>query len=419
MAAQSTDIPVPQVGVAGYFVDIGIKHPEWPHGFILGVECDGATYHSSRSARDRDRLREEVLGRLGWKLHRIWSTDWFTDPGKEALRLRSSILARLAELKNTVGVAFAESASVPERATPEEAWRTKEAVSDELQPEELTSSSEEESVAIGVGDRVRVRYLTGSGNTLEVALSNTKNDPQNGIVHVSEPLGTALIGAEQGDEIEVLVGSYVRRALIERVTKSDGSIPFRRPADAPPVSPSQGELYPPSTDTGKPKTVDDLDPDQFYESGYRKVIHAYGVQIIDRRGPVTFRHLCDLIARAHGFQRTGSQIKRQVWATLSKSRKSSKSPNGETVFWPKGSDPRPSVAFRGLDVDGYVRVWSDVPYPEKLGLAIAVLRGRRVTDPTAAIAANIGLTRLRQTTRDELETLVSAARKSIASSSNL
>ncbi len=67
--------PVPQVGAAGYFIDIGVKHPEWPYGYILAVECDGASYHSCRSARDRDRLRQEVLERLGWKFHRIWSTD--------------------------------------------------------------------------------------------------------------------------------------------------------------------------------------------------------------------------------------------------------------------------------------------------------------------------------------------------------
>ncbi len=53
--------PVPQVGVAGYFIDIGVHHPNWPHGFVLGVECDGASYHSAKSARDRDRLRQEVL----------------------------------------------------------------------------------------------------------------------------------------------------------------------------------------------------------------------------------------------------------------------------------------------------------------------------------------------------------------------
>ena len=89
---------VPQVGVKGYSIDIGVKHPAWPHGFIMGVECDGATYHSSKSARDRDRLRQEVLEGLGWYLYRIWSTDWFENPVRETKKLRDAIENRLSEL---------------------------------------------------------------------------------------------------------------------------------------------------------------------------------------------------------------------------------------------------------------------------------------------------------------------------------
>jgi hypothetical protein len=70
-------VPTPQVGVASYRIDIGVSVPGRPGEYILGVECDGATYHNSRSARDRDRLREEVLISRGWKIYRIWSTDWF------------------------------------------------------------------------------------------------------------------------------------------------------------------------------------------------------------------------------------------------------------------------------------------------------------------------------------------------------
>jgi len=83
-----------QVGVSGYFIDIGVYHPNRPGEFILGVECDGATYHSSKSARDRDRLREEVLVRRGWNIHRIWSTDWFKCRPDEIERLKN----RLCEL---------------------------------------------------------------------------------------------------------------------------------------------------------------------------------------------------------------------------------------------------------------------------------------------------------------------------------
>ena len=90
---------IPQVGVKGFSIDIGVKHPDWPHGYIMGVECDGATYHSSRSARDRDRLRQEVLEGLGWYLYRIWSTDWFEDPHRETKKLEEAILKRLDKLR--------------------------------------------------------------------------------------------------------------------------------------------------------------------------------------------------------------------------------------------------------------------------------------------------------------------------------
>jgi len=81
----------PQVGVSGFFIDLGIKHKSYPDGYILGVECDGRTYHSSRSARDRDILRQNVLEDQGWKIYRIWSTDWFKDPQKELRKLDQHI----------------------------------------------------------------------------------------------------------------------------------------------------------------------------------------------------------------------------------------------------------------------------------------------------------------------------------------
>ncbi|MBW4500106.1 MAG: hypothetical protein KME57_11235 [Scytonema hyalinum WJT4-NPBG1] len=66
-----------QVGCSGYRIDLAVVNNNRPGEFLLGIECDGASYHSSPTARDRDRLRQQVLERLGWKIHRIWSTDWF------------------------------------------------------------------------------------------------------------------------------------------------------------------------------------------------------------------------------------------------------------------------------------------------------------------------------------------------------
>jgi very-short-patch-repair endonuclease/DNA polymerase III delta prime subunit len=66
-----------QVGASGYRIDLAIRDPRDPTRYVLGVECDGATYHGAKTARDRDLLREHVLKGLGWRLYRIWSTDWF------------------------------------------------------------------------------------------------------------------------------------------------------------------------------------------------------------------------------------------------------------------------------------------------------------------------------------------------------
>jgi very-short-patch-repair endonuclease len=86
----------PQVGVSGFRIDLGVLDPRQPGRFILGIECDGAIYHSARCARDRDRLRQEVLERQGWRLYRIWSTDWFSNPEREAKRLIEAIEAACA-----------------------------------------------------------------------------------------------------------------------------------------------------------------------------------------------------------------------------------------------------------------------------------------------------------------------------------
>ncbi len=80
-----------EVGVAGFFIDLAVIDPRKPDRYLLGVECDGAAYHSARWARDRDRLRQEVLTGHGWRLHRIWSTEWFHSPEEQARRLLAAI----------------------------------------------------------------------------------------------------------------------------------------------------------------------------------------------------------------------------------------------------------------------------------------------------------------------------------------
>lgn len=94
----------PQVGSAGFRIDIGVRHPDQPGTYLLAIECDGATYHSALWARERDRLRQDVLEHLGWRFHRIWSTDWFYDRRTQIQRLRAALEA--ARLASGVSVAL-------------------------------------------------------------------------------------------------------------------------------------------------------------------------------------------------------------------------------------------------------------------------------------------------------------------------
>ena len=80
-----------QIGCSGYRIDLGIVDTEFPGKYILGIECDGANYHSAKTARDRDKLRDAILRELGWNLHRIWSTDWWENPDAELEKVKLAI----------------------------------------------------------------------------------------------------------------------------------------------------------------------------------------------------------------------------------------------------------------------------------------------------------------------------------------
>ncbi|WAL54079.1 DUF3320 domain-containing protein [Klebsiella variicola subsp. tropica] len=88
----------PQVGIAGFFIDLAVADPDMPGRYLIGIECDGRAYHSSRSARERDRLRQAVLEDHGWIIHRIWSTDWFHRPDEQLKRTLQAIESAKKEL---------------------------------------------------------------------------------------------------------------------------------------------------------------------------------------------------------------------------------------------------------------------------------------------------------------------------------
>ncbi len=133
---------VPQVGVAGYFIDLSVVSEKNEHDFVLAIECDGATYHSSKSARDRDRLKQEVLEKLGWTVYRIWSVDWYKNREHEISKLIAAIAEAQANYQGSV-----ESESIHQEITINESDEVDKDIAVEIHKEEEGHTHTETTIA--------------------------------------------------------------------------------------------------------------------------------------------------------------------------------------------------------------------------------------------------------------------------------
>ena len=224
----------PQVGVAGYFIDLGVRHPTRRGEFLAGVECDGVTYHSSLSARDRDRIRQEVLESLGWRgrIIRVWSTDWFADPVAQTDRIARFLRERLRDDEASVP-AYAEEdfetevleAAISEpRPTPESIaaialqQQPATATIDDQAPTDHASTTAD--IFIELGDRVTFETDTDPPERHTIQIVDSGSNPKLGLLNDQTPVAQALMGLCEGDATELRVRGYpVRTMRIMRVER--------------------------------------------------------------------------------------------------------------------------------------------------------------------------------------------------------
>nr|WP_294866569.1 DUF4011 domain-containing protein [uncultured Pseudogulbenkiania sp.] len=210
----------PQLGVAGFRLDVAVKHPQYPSAYLAAVECDGATYHSSVSVRDRDRIRQEILESLGWKgrIWRIWSTDWFRSPLVEAQKLYSFLeslkgcpipeefIVVAQEASEEQGNDFEnEAAGLPEFDEQEAAIELLDEDGDDLE--------------IEVGDFVTYALAGNSSEPMTVQITNARSDFENGLVASHTPLAQALLGAVVGDSVVLRVLGQPAKTYIIKAIK--------------------------------------------------------------------------------------------------------------------------------------------------------------------------------------------------------
>jgi very-short-patch-repair endonuclease len=213
---------VPQLGVAGFFIDMAVRNPERPGEYLAAIECDGATYHSGVSVRDRDRIRQQILESLGWKgkIWRIWSTDWFRDPRREIERLMAFLEARRVQAER-------EPRPVELEETEEARESAFDAVlapalgalgaSDLAEPDVTLAAesavSEDEELYVEVGDSVTYVDLAKPEARIMVQIVDRPTDPNAGLVNEGAPLAKVLLGAAEGDEVELSVPARPTQVL--------------------------------------------------------------------------------------------------------------------------------------------------------------------------------------------------------------
>ncbi len=205
----------PQLGVAGFFIDIAVRNPDRREEFLTGIECDGATYHSGFSVRDRDRIRQEILESLGWKgrIWRIWSADWFYNPRQETEKLLAFLEGRRQLSKQEKDPDYDKEESLQEAAQEEPA---PEAHLEEELCEAIASSAAED-LFVEVGDRVIYCLADKPEEKHVVVISAKRSVPGSGIINEKTHVAQALLGLSPREENDLEI-PYQRKRVI-RVLK--------------------------------------------------------------------------------------------------------------------------------------------------------------------------------------------------------
>jgi transcription elongation GreA/GreB family factor/very-short-patch-repair endonuclease len=206
----------PQLGVAGYFIDMVVKHPVRAGEYIAAIECDGASYHSGAAVRDRDRIRQEILESLGWKgkIWRIWSTDWFRNPHREIQKLLAFLDERIKECD-------LEPTPLKDELVQEDEERvlTAAALDNTISQMVLSLSDDDEGVFVKVGDHVTYVDMADPETKLQIQIVDGLDHLDQGIVNAARPLAQTILDAEEGDEVELNIPGRPSRML--KIVKVD------------------------------------------------------------------------------------------------------------------------------------------------------------------------------------------------------
>ncbi|MGC9327653.1 MAG: DUF3320 domain-containing protein, partial [Candidatus Hinthialibacter sp.] len=338
----------PQVGVSAYRIDLGVVHPDEPGVYLAGIECDGAMYHSSAYARERDKIRQFVLEKLGWTLFRVWSTDWWTNRAGSLEKLHQSLLSHLEDDRRKREKAAQSQTAAKEAAEQE----TLTNVTDQMdETGELLTSNPESSG--------KETEKNNNEHQVEAPPSDDDIQPSTPPIRVSGKIPTpAQPPEEKGEKV-----NFIREYSIARFNKE--------------------QFHP--------------EPDQFYSDEYASRLTDMINLVIDIEGPIHEDVLARRIARHHGFKRAGRQIRDIIIRLASQNHKTTEENTG-LFFWSNNPNKERLIPSRYKNRDNEMRKIDYICKEEILAINFLLsLNG----DPVE-FSRRIGISRLSQNARQRL-----------------
>lgn len=310
---------VPQIGVSRFRIDLGIVHPDKPGDYLVGIECDGATYHSAATARDRDKVRSAILQGLGWKLLRLWSTEWWVDKEGALERLDIAINGLLAESR-----AAEKAIAVMEEQAQLPPVENSHAEPDGEQEATLSVNNEDVSEPVENSDS---------------------------IVH--------LAAAEDESDIPLPELKYAYSAVSE-ATQFRNSTKYV-------VNELKGWQ-------GK------TDPEKFYVAEYDETLKALIAEVVNVESPLLDTTLVQRVARAHGFNRAGRLIRERVMEVVDQNYHVATDDSGEDFVWRSAAQRADWNSFRLPATESDVRQIDAIPSEELRALALSIDGENKVSE---------------------------------------
>lgn len=288
----------PQVGAAGFRIDIGVRHPDRPGQYLVAVECDGAAYHSALWARERDRLRQDILENLGWTFHRIWSTDWFHHRARELERLRLALDA--AKAAGASGHLVKGANDAGERPLTEEEGMGNQVEEIEVTPLDLSAPAYERAKFL-----ITARGEPHEAPTPQLADIVVRIVEIEGPIHIDEiarRISAAFDKARTGNRIV----EATRRAVTLAISQGRG---LRAEGDFLLTAQQQAEVpvRDRSNETGSLLKASNLPPME---------IAAAARRIVKESGEMPPEEMTRAVARLLGFQRVGTDLAQAIGEVL-------------------------------------------------------------------------------------------------------